>query len=145
MAMNDSEPKLGATSTLRVLLRWSLFSAMLLAFILVPFFLLEDQLNALVQDTLQSNLSVALITLAGRPRSEGVQTGTAPRMGNPQQADLQFEFPYGPATANMYAMAARRHMHQYGTTSASRNTTTASVIRASDRFDCKVSCTSAFN
>lgn len=61
--------------------------------------------------------NVALVTLAGRPRSEGVQTGTAPRMGNVQQADLQFEFPYGPATANMYAMAARRHMHQYGTTS----------------------------
>jgi acetyl-CoA C-acetyltransferase len=61
--------------------------------------------------------NVALVTLAGRPRSEGVQTGTAPRMGNPQQADLQFEFPYGPATANMYAMAARRHMYQYGTTS----------------------------
>ncbi|MBS0240940.1 MAG: thiolase domain-containing protein, partial [Proteobacteria bacterium] len=61
--------------------------------------------------------NVALVTLAGRPRSEGVATGTAPRMGNVQQADLQFEFPYGPATANMYAMAARRHMHQYGTTS----------------------------
>jgi acetyl-CoA C-acetyltransferase len=61
--------------------------------------------------------NVALITLAGRPRSEGMATGTAPRMGNPQQADLQFEFPYGPATANMYAMAARRHMHQFGTTS----------------------------
>jgi acetyl-CoA C-acetyltransferase len=61
--------------------------------------------------------NVALITLAGRPRSEGVQTGTAPRMGSPQQADLQFEFPYGPATGNMYAMAARRHMHQFGTTS----------------------------
>ena len=61
--------------------------------------------------------NVALVTLAGRPRSEGVQTGTAPRMGNPQQADLQFEFPYAPATANMYAMAARRHMHQFGTTS----------------------------
>src|SRR4029077_16867544 len=28
-----------------------------------------------------------------------------------------FEFPYGPATANMYAMCAMRHMHQYGTTS----------------------------
>ncbi|MGE0766948.1 MAG: thiolase domain-containing protein [Hyphomicrobiaceae bacterium] len=61
--------------------------------------------------------NVALITLAGRPRSEGMATGTAPRMGNPQQADLQFEFPYGPATANMYAMAARRHMHEFGTTS----------------------------
>ena len=61
--------------------------------------------------------NIALITLAGRPRSEGVQTGTNPRMGNPSQPDLQFEFPYGPATANMYAMCAMRHMHQYGTTS----------------------------
>ena len=61
--------------------------------------------------------NVALVTLAGRPRSEGMQTGTAPRMGNVQQPDVQFEFPYGPATANMYAMAARRHMHQFGTTS----------------------------
>ena len=61
--------------------------------------------------------NVALVTLAGRPRSEGMATGTAPRMGNVQQPDVQFEFPYGPATANMYAMAARRHMHQFGTTS----------------------------
>jgi acetyl-CoA C-acetyltransferase len=61
--------------------------------------------------------NVALVTLAGRPRSEGMQTGTAPRMGNVQQPDVQFEFPYGPATANMYAMAARRHMHEFGTTS----------------------------
>src|ERR1700704_1042375 len=61
--------------------------------------------------------NVALVTLAGRPRSEGMATGTAPRMGNVQQPDVQFEFPYGPATANMYAMAARRHMHEFGTTS----------------------------
>ena len=60
--------------------------------------------------------NVALVTLAGRPRSEGMATGTAPRLGNPQQPDLQFEFPYGPATANMYAMCAMRHMHQFGTT-----------------------------
>src|SRR5262249_60267146 len=40
-----------------------------------------------------------------------------PRLGNVQQPDVQFEFPYGPATANMYAMAARRHMHEFGTTS----------------------------
>ena len=31
--------------------------------------------------------------------------------------DAPFENPYGPATANMYAMCAMRHMHQYGTTS----------------------------
>ena len=48
--------------------------------------------------------NVALITLAGRPRSEGMATGTAPRAGSPAQAEMQFEYPYGPATANMYAL-----------------------------------------
>jgi acetyl-CoA C-acetyltransferase len=61
--------------------------------------------------------NIALVTLAGRPRSEGMATGTAPRLGNVQQPDLQFEYPYGPATANMYAMCAMRHMHEFGTTS----------------------------
>ncbi len=61
--------------------------------------------------------SVALITLAGRPRSEGQATGTAPRAGGGSAPDAQFENPYGPATANMYAMCAMRHMYQYGTTS----------------------------
>ena len=61
--------------------------------------------------------NVALITLAGRPRAEGMATGTAPRPGNPAQPDVQFEYPFGPAIANMYAMCAMRHMHEYGTTS----------------------------
>ena len=61
--------------------------------------------------------NVALITLAGRPRSEGMAIGTAPRAGNPAQPDLQFEFPYAPTIVNMYAMCAQRHMHEYGTTS----------------------------
>lgn len=60
--------------------------------------------------------NVALITLAGRPRAEGQATGTAPRNFG-ATADTPFEFPFGPATANMYAMAAMRHMHEYGTTS----------------------------
>ena len=61
--------------------------------------------------------NVALITLAGRPRSEGMATGTAPRLGNPAQPDLQFEYPYSPTVVNMYAMCAMRHMHEFGTTS----------------------------
>ena len=61
--------------------------------------------------------SIALVTLAGRPRSEGVQTGTAPRAGLASQPDLQYEFPYAPTVANMYAMCAKRHMHEFGTTS----------------------------
>jgi acetyl-CoA C-acetyltransferase len=60
---------------------------------------------------------VALITLAGRPRSEGQATGTAQRAAGGNAPDVQFENPYGPATANMYAMCAMRHMYQYGTTS----------------------------
>jgi acetyl-CoA C-acetyltransferase len=60
---------------------------------------------------------VALVTLAGRPRSEGQATGTAVRPMNPHQPDMQFETPFGPALANMYAMVARRHMHEFGTTS----------------------------
>lgn len=61
--------------------------------------------------------NVALITLAGRPRSEGQATGTAPRVQSQIIPDVQFEMPYGPAIANMYAMVAMRHMHEFGTTS----------------------------
>ncbi len=61
---------------------------------------------------------VALITLAGRPRAEGMATGTVPRSrGGTPAPDEPFEFPYGPTVVNMYAMCAMRHMHQYGTTS----------------------------
>ncbi len=57
---------------------------------------------------------VALITQAGRTRSLGF-TGTVPRNfgAAPEQP---FELPYGPVTVNMYAMAAARHMHEFGTT-----------------------------
>jgi acetyl-CoA C-acetyltransferase len=61
--------------------------------------------------------NVALITLAGRPRSEGMATGTAPRVRNPNEPDVQWEFPFGLTVANAYAMAAMRHMYQFGTTS----------------------------
>jgi acetyl-CoA C-acetyltransferase len=61
--------------------------------------------------------NVALITLAGRPRSEGQATGTTPRLRDPNQPEAAFEFPYGMTTANGYAMCAMRHRYQYGTTS----------------------------
>jgi acetyl-CoA C-acetyltransferase len=60
---------------------------------------------------------VALITLAGRPRAMGQATGTQPRNLGMTAPDVAFEFPYGPTTANMYAMVAMRHMHEFGTTS----------------------------
>src|SRR3989475_6959384 len=61
---------------------------------------------------------VALITLAGRPRAEGMATGTAPRNYGAAAPDVAFEYPYGPTVVNQYAMAAMRHMHECGTTSA---------------------------
>ena len=61
--------------------------------------------------------NVVLITLAGRPRSEGQATGTAPRAGNPMVPDTQIEQQYGTVTANGYGMCAARHMYEYGTTS----------------------------
>jgi acetyl-CoA C-acetyltransferase len=61
--------------------------------------------------------NVALITLAGRPRSEGIATGTAVRAPNPAQPDTQWEHPFGITIVNGYAMCARRHMYEFGTTS----------------------------
>lgn len=61
--------------------------------------------------------SVALITLGGRPLSEGVQTGTTPRVENPAKPDVEWEYPLGWTTVNLYAMCAMRHMYEYGTTS----------------------------
>ncbi|MBE7418740.1 MAG: thiolase domain-containing protein [Ideonella sp.] len=59
--------------------------------------------------------NVALITLAGRPRSEG-SSGTVPRTraGTPE---APWEGPYGLSTVNGYGMVAMRHMHEFGTTS----------------------------
>jgi len=57
----------------------------------------------------------ALVTLAGRPRSEGL-SGTIVRAHPATVPEVSFEQPYGLTTVNMYAMAAMRHMHEYGTT-----------------------------
>ncbi|MCC7120953.1 MAG: thiolase domain-containing protein [Gammaproteobacteria bacterium] len=59
---------------------------------------------------------VALITLAGKPRTGGTQPGRPPLSGIPPEAP--FESPFKPTVLNLYAMCARRHMHEYGTTSA---------------------------
>ncbi len=58
--------------------------------------------------------SIALITLAGRPRASGqtmVRPATVPT------ADAPFETPFNPVIPTMYGAAAKRHMHQFGTTS----------------------------
>lgn len=58
---------------------------------------------------------VALVTLAGRPRSEG-RSGTVQRGSVPNVPESLFEASYGPTIVSLYALAARRHMHEFGTT-----------------------------
>jgi acetyl-CoA C-acetyltransferase len=62
----------------------------------------------------EGKCQVALITLAGLPRSRPVPRPSASALA-PEAA---FELPFGPTTVSMYALAARRHMYDYGTTSA---------------------------
>ena len=59
--------------------------------------------------------NVALITLAGRPRSEG-SSGTQARNWGANLPDQPFEAPFSAVTVNLYAMVAQRHMHEFGTT-----------------------------
>ena len=63
----------------------------------------------------QGKCNIALVTLAGRPRAAGAALQLKPP--DPDAPELQFEAPFGPATQNGYAMCARRHMHEFGTTS----------------------------
>jgi acetyl-CoA C-acetyltransferase len=58
---------------------------------------------------------VALMTLAGRPRSRGQATGSGTRELRTVQDS--YERIYGTTNVTMYGMAARRHMAEYGTTS----------------------------
>lgn len=60
--------------------------------------------------------NVALITLAGRPNSEG-SSGTQVRDRGVNLPDVPYEMPHSPVTVNLYAMCAMLHMHEYGTTS----------------------------
>ena len=72
--------------------------------------------------------NVALITLAGRPRAQMLAAQAAARQGqggraplalkppDPDAPELAFELPYGPATQNLYAAVAKRHMYEFGTT-----------------------------
>ena len=62
--------------------------------------------------------SVALVTLAGRPRQQrGGGPGGARALGPSEVPEAGFENIYGGTTHSLYGMCAMRHMHQYGTTS----------------------------
>jgi acetyl-CoA C-acetyltransferase len=58
---------------------------------------------------------VALITLAGRPRTEG-RSGVDARPAPAAVPETTWEAPFGAVTINMYAMVATRHMYEFGTT-----------------------------
>ena len=55
--------------------------------------------------------SIALVTLAARPRSERASRAQG------QNPEAAFEQVYGTNTVSMYALAAMRHMYEFGTTS----------------------------
>jgi acetyl-CoA C-acetyltransferase len=63
--------------------------------------------------------SVALITLAGRPRQNkfGFGGGARPGQLSDGPPEAGYENIYGGSTQNTYAMCAMRHMYEYGTTS----------------------------
>ncbi|VTU46350.1 acetyl-CoA acetyltransferase (plasmid) [Variovorax sp. SRS16] len=58
---------------------------------------------------------MALITLAGRPRSDGAAglPGRSPDLTAP---DLPWEQPFKASILNLYGLVAARHMHEFGTT-----------------------------
>jgi len=62
--------------------------------------------------------SVALVTLAGRPRSQqGGGMGRGGPGGGGEVPEAGFENIYGGSTHNTYGMCAMRHMYEFGTTS----------------------------
>lgn len=65
---------------------------------------------------LSGQCNVALITMAGRPRSDAA-LGIGPRSLGPNVPDEPYESPSGINTIASYALVAARHMHEFGTTS----------------------------
>lgn len=70
--------------------------------------------NHAVEAIAAGHCNVALITLAGKPRTGGAQPGRAPMAVQPP--DAAFEAPFNPTVLNIYAMCAQRHMYEFGTT-----------------------------
>ena len=76
----------------------------------------EAHLNHAVAAIRAGKCEVALITYASNQlSSRGRMIGTGGRPATIPEAT--YEAPYGNTLVGAYAMAARRHMHQYGTTS----------------------------
>jgi acetyl-CoA C-acetyltransferase len=60
---------------------------------------------------------VALITMAGRPRSTGQSVGVKPIASSPDRPEAAWDSASQWTIATIYGMAAQRHMHEFGTTS----------------------------
>ena len=69
-----------------------------------------------VQAIAAGRCKVALVTMAGRPRA--ARSAIRLRPPDLDSPEVAFEQPYRPVTQNMYALAARRHFHEFGTTSS---------------------------
>ena len=73
-------------------------------------------LNHAVRAIAAGKCTVALITLAGRPRT-AKSSGREARVYSADAPDLPYELPFAPSMVALYGMVAQRHMHEFGTTS----------------------------
>jgi acetyl-CoA C-acetyltransferase len=68
------------------------------------------------RDIAAGKADVALLTYGSTAHSESRAIGTGGRMGSEPQPAANMETPYGLTLIGNYALVARRHMAQYGTT-----------------------------
>ena len=73
-------------------------------------------MSSMAEAIAAGHIDVALITLAGKPRTGGAGPGGSARFSSAPEAG--FENQFGLGVISGYAMAASRHMHEFGTTSA---------------------------
>ena len=61
--------------------------------------------------------SIALITLAGTPRSGPAPAAEGAYATDPVTPSVPYELPFRPQIASLYGICAKRHMYEFGTTS----------------------------
>jgi acetyl-CoA C-acetyltransferase len=76
----------------------------------------EFQAAHAARDIAAGKASVALLTYGSTARSESRAIGTGGRVPSDPQPGANMEIPYGLTLIGNYALVARRHMAQYGTT-----------------------------
>jgi acetyl-CoA C-acetyltransferase len=76
----------------------------------------EFQAAHAARDIAAGRANVALLTYGSTARSESRAIGTGGRIPAEPQPGLNMEAPYGLTLIGNYALVARRHMAQYGTT-----------------------------